>query len=68
MFFSLRRWVQTEMGQALADAVGVQEPSVTVEESSRQVLKLVGFFSFSYFSCPVFSLHSPEDFAIVESC
>ncbi|KAG6129408.1 hypothetical protein E4U12_004687 [Claviceps purpurea] len=39
-------WVQTEMGQTLADAVGVQEPPVTVEESSRQVLKLIDDLSF----------------------
>ncbi|KAG5936538.1 hypothetical protein E4U59_004932 [Claviceps monticola] len=39
-------WVQTEMGQTLADAVAVKKPPVTVEESSRQVLKLIDDLSF----------------------
>jgi hypothetical protein len=39
------RWVKTENGQIFADAIGVQEPPMSLEESVSGVLKQV--------SCPV---------------
>ncbi|RDA94635.1 hypothetical protein CP533_2395 [Ophiocordyceps camponoti-saundersi (nom. inval.)] len=38
-------WVQTDMGQALADAVGAEQPPTTVEESARCVMELVSRLS-----------------------
>jgi len=35
------RWVKTNMGQSLADAVGVKEPPMAVEDSARHVLAQV---------------------------
>ncbi|KAL1872768.1 hypothetical protein VTK73DRAFT_1374 [Phialemonium thermophilum] len=38
-------WVKTAMGQALADAVNVKEPPMTVEDSAKRVLQLVDHLS-----------------------
>jgi hypothetical protein len=38
------RWVQTELGQVLADAIGFPQPPMSVEESARGVLEQVCFF------------------------
>lgn len=35
------RWVKTAMGQAMADAVGFPEPSLSEEESAKGVLEQV---------------------------
>ena len=35
------RWVQTGMGQALADVVGFAQPPMTIEQSSKAVLERV---------------------------
>lgn len=34
-------WVQTDMGQAFADAVGVQQPPMAIQESTEKLLVLV---------------------------
>jgi norsolorinic acid ketoreductase len=34
-------WVKTGMGQSLADAVGMAEPPLTVEDSARQVIEQI---------------------------
>jgi norsolorinic acid ketoreductase len=34
-------WVQTAMGQVLADAIGFKEPPMTVEDSARQVVEQI---------------------------
>jgi hypothetical protein len=38
------RWARTELGQALADAIGFPEPTTSIEESVRGVLEQVCFF------------------------
>ena len=35
------RWVQTPLGQSLADAIGFKEPPTTVEQSAKGVVEQV---------------------------
>ncbi|KAM4060823.1 short chain dehydrogenase [Hirsutella rhossiliensis] len=39
-------WVRTDMGQSLADAVGLEQPPMTIEDSSRLVLEQIDKLSF----------------------
>jgi hypothetical protein len=50
------RWVQTELGQVLADAIGFPEPPMSVEESARGVLEQVCFFLSWRFGHPFVTL------------
>jgi hypothetical protein len=37
----LCRWVQTELGQSLADAIGYKQPPMTVEDCAKAVVEQV---------------------------
>jgi norsolorinic acid ketoreductase len=41
----IHSWVQTDMGQRLADAVGFPEPPTSVEDSTRKLLEQVDTLS-----------------------